>query len=149
MFRKQYGLNAKSSTEEIATAAAKDLSKHLADFGAMDKALMAYNAGAGGLRTYLKGGLSDSKRKEVAGYAPGFQKWFAGVSGKSTVDNSILMPTQADQLELINKAAESQKAIDDAKKMSMLGITLKLNALQRSIKIILKRLPSPMLEHRS
>ncbi|MFY0035917.1 transglycosylase SLT domain-containing protein [Acinetobacter baumannii] len=116
VFRKQYGLNAKTSTEEIATAAAKDLSKHLADFGAMDKALMAYNAGAGGLRTYLKGGLSDSKRKEVAGYAPGFQKWFAGVSGKSTVDNSILMPTQADQLELINKAAESQKAIDDAKK---------------------------------
>ncbi|MFX9204639.1 transglycosylase SLT domain-containing protein, partial [Acinetobacter baumannii] len=105
VFRKQYGLNAKSSTEEIATAAAKDLSKHLADFGAMDKALMAYNAGAGGLRTYLRGGLSDSKRKEVAGYAPGFQKWFAGVSGKSTVDNSILMPTQADQLELINKAA--------------------------------------------
>lgn len=116
VFRKQYGLNAKSSTEEIATAAAKDLSKHLADFGAMDKALMAYNAGAGGLRTYLKGGLSDSKRKEVAGYAPGFQKWFAGVNGKSSVDNSILMPTQADQLELINKAAESQKAIDDAKK---------------------------------
>ncbi|HCA4917978.1 transglycosylase SLT domain-containing protein [Acinetobacter baumannii] len=116
VFRKQYGLNAKSSIEEVATAAAKDLSKHLADFGAMDKALMAYNAGAGGLRTYLKGGLSDSKRKEVAGYAPGFQKWFAGVSGKSTVDNSILMPTQADQLELINKAAESQKAIDDARK---------------------------------
>ncbi|MEB3855661.1 transglycosylase SLT domain-containing protein [Acinetobacter nosocomialis] len=116
VFRKQYGLNAKSSTEEIATAAAKDLSKHLADFGAMDKALMAYNAGAGGLRTYLKGGLSDSKRKEVAGYVPGFQKWFAGVSGKSTVDNSILMPTQADQLELINKAAESQQAIDDTRK---------------------------------
>ncbi|HGX3411022.1 TPA: transglycosylase SLT domain-containing protein [Acinetobacter baumannii] len=116
VFRKQYGLNAKSSTEEIATAAAKDLSKHLAEFGAMDKALMAYNAGAGGLRTYLKGGLSDSKRKEVAGYAPGFQKWFAGVSGKSTVDNSILMPTQADQLELINKAAESQQAIDEARK---------------------------------
>ncbi|TPT98399.1 replication protein [Acinetobacter baumannii] len=116
VFRKQYRLNAKSSTEEIATAAAKDLSKHLADFGAMDKALMAYNAGAGGLRTYLRGGLSDSKRKEVAGYAPGFQKWFAGVSGKSTVDNSILMPTQADQLELINKAAESQQAIDDTRK---------------------------------
>ncbi|MDC4023160.1 transglycosylase SLT domain-containing protein [Acinetobacter baumannii] len=116
VFRKQYGLNAKSSTEEIATAAAKDLSKHLADFGAMDKALMAYNAGADGLRTYLKGGLSDSKRKEVAGYVPSFQKWFAGVSGKSTVDNSILMPTQADQLELINKAAESQQAIDEARK---------------------------------
>ncbi|EXI15372.1 transglycosylase SLT domain protein [Acinetobacter sp. 723929] len=116
VFRKQYGLNAKSSTEEIATAAAKDLQKHYQDFGDRAKALMAYNAGAGGLRTYLKGGLSDSKRKEVAGYVPGFQKWFAGVNGKSSVDNSILMPTQADQLELINKAAESQQAIDEARK---------------------------------
>ncbi|MBV6769620.1 transglycosylase SLT domain-containing protein [Acinetobacter baumannii] len=116
VFRKQYGLNAKSSTEEIATAAAKDLQKHYQDFGDRAKALMAYNAGADGLRTYLKGGLSDSKRKEVAGYVPGFQKWFAGVNGKSSVDNSILMPTQADQLELINKAAESQQAIDDARK---------------------------------
>ncbi|WP_396232693.1 transglycosylase SLT domain-containing protein [Acinetobacter baumannii] len=116
IFRKQYGLNSKSSIEEVATAAAKDLQKHYQEFGDRAKALMAYNAGAGGLRTYLKGGLSDSKRKEVAGYAPGFQKWFAGVSGKSTVDNSILMPTQADQLELINKAAESQQAIDDARK---------------------------------
>nr|WP_223850091.1 transglycosylase SLT domain-containing protein [Acinetobacter seifertii] len=116
VFRKQYGLNSKSSIEEVATAAAKDLQKHYQEFGDRAKALMAYNAGAGGLRTYLKGGLSDSKRKEVAGYVPGFQKWFAGVSGKSTVDNSILMPTQADQLELINKAAESQQAIDDARK---------------------------------
>ncbi|MCT9372693.1 transglycosylase SLT domain-containing protein [Acinetobacter baumannii] len=116
VFRKQYGLNSKSSIEEVATAAAKDLQKHYQDFGDRAKALMAYNAGAGGLRTYLKGGLSDSKRKEVAGYVPGFQKWFAGVSGKSTVDNSILMPTQADQLELINKAAESQQAIDEARK---------------------------------
>ncbi|WP_462190044.1 transglycosylase SLT domain-containing protein [Acinetobacter baumannii] len=116
VFRKQYGLNAKSSIEEIATAAAKDLQKRYQEFGDRAKALMAYNAGAGGLRTYLKGGLSDSKRKEVAGYVPGFQKWFAGVSGKSTVDNSILMPTQTDQLELINKAAESQQAINDARK---------------------------------
>ncbi|KCX92039.1 transglycosylase SLT domain protein [Acinetobacter baumannii 6112] len=116
VFRKQYGLNSKSSIEEVATAAAKDLQKHYQEFGDRAKALMAYNAGAGGLRTYLKGGLSDSKRKEVAGYVPGFQKWFAGVNGKSSVDNSILMPTQADQLELINKAAESQQAIDEARK---------------------------------
>ncbi len=116
VFRKQYGLNAKSSTEEIATAAAKDLQKHYLEFGDRATALMAYNAGAGGVRSYQKGGLSAKKRKEVAGYVPGFQKWFAGVNGKSTVDNSILMPTQADQLEAINKAAESQKLIDDAKK---------------------------------
>lgn len=116
VFRKQYGLNSKSSIEEVATAAAKDLQKNYQKFGDRAKALMAYNAGAGGLNSYLKGGLSPDKRKEVAGYVPGFQKWFAGVSGKSTVDNSILMPTQADQLELINKAAESQQAIDEARK---------------------------------
>ena len=115
----------------------------------MDKALMAYNAGAGGLRTYMKGGLSDSKRKEVAGYAPGFQKWFAGVNGKSSVDNSILMPTQADQLDLINKAAESQKLIDDAKKKLMHVITPRRSDLQKSIKIMLKRLTWLMLEHLS
>ncbi|PPC02523.1 transglycosylase SLT domain-containing protein [Acinetobacter pittii] len=116
VFRKQYGLNAKSSTEEIATAAAKDLQKHYLEFGDRATALMAYNAGAGGVRSYQKGGLSEKKRKEVAGYVPGFQKWFAGVNGKSTVDNSLLMPTEADKLEAINKAAESQKLIDDAKK---------------------------------
>ncbi len=63
-----------------------------------------------------KGGRSPSKRKEIAGYAPGIQRWMAGVNGKSTVDNSILMPTEADQLEAINKAAEAQKAIDDMQK---------------------------------
>lgn len=116
IFREQYGLTSKSSIEEQAVAAARDLQKNYQKFGDRAKALMAYNAGAGGLNSYLKGGLSSDKRKEVAGYVPGFQKWFAGVSGKSTVDNSILMPTQEDLLGLINDAAEAQKALDDARK---------------------------------
>lgn len=116
VFRKQYGLNSKSSIEEVATAAAKDLQKHYQEFGDRAKALMAYNAGAGGLRTYLKGGLSDSKRKEVAGYVPGFQKWFAGVSGKSTVDNSILMPTQADILQQNANIAQAAFELSEKRK---------------------------------
>ncbi|MBF6745481.1 transglycosylase SLT domain-containing protein [Acinetobacter baumannii] len=116
IFREQYGLTSKSSIEEQAVAAARDLQKNYQKFGDRAKALMAYNAGAGGLNSYLKGGLSSDKRKEVAGYVPGFQKWFAGVNGKTTVDNSILMPTQEDLLGLIDSAAEAQKALDDARK---------------------------------
>lgn len=116
IFREQYGLTSKSSIEEQAVAAARDLQKNYQKFGDRAKALMAYNAGAGGLNLYLKGGLSSDKRKEVAGYVPGFQKWFAGVSGKTSVDNSILMPSQTDQLSLIADAAASQKALDDARK---------------------------------
>ncbi len=116
IYRKEYQLNSASTIEDQAVAAAKDLKRNIKRFGSLNNALMAYNAGPDGLESYQKGGLSPDKRKEVAGYVPGFQKWFAGVSGKSTVDNSILMPTQADQLELINKVAESQKLIDDAKK---------------------------------
>ena len=116
IFRKQYGLNSNSSVEAQATAAAKDLAKQRAEFGSDAYALMAYNAGAEGLRTYLKGGLSDSKRKEVAGYVPSYQKWFAGVNGKSSVDNSILMPTQADILAQQTLAAQAQKDLDDKRK---------------------------------
>lgn len=116
IFREQYGLTSKSSIEEQAVAAARDLQKNYQKFGDRAKALMAYNAGAGGLNSYLKGGLSSDKRKEVAGYVPGFQKWFAGVNGKTTVDNSILMPTQEELLGLIDSTAEAQKALDDARK---------------------------------
>lgn len=116
IYRRQYQLNSSSTIEDQAVAAAKDLKKNIKRFGSLNQALMAYNAGADGLESYQKGGLSQDKRKEVAGYVPGFQKWFAGVSGKSTVDNSILMPTQEDLLGLIDDAAEAQKALDDARK---------------------------------
>lgn len=116
IFRKQYGLNSNSSVEAQATAAAQDIQKNLKSFGSLEKALMAYNAGAGGLQDYLAGGLSQGKRNEVAGYVPGFQKWFAGVNGKSGVDNSIMMPTQADILAQQAFAAQAQKDLDDKRK---------------------------------
>ena len=116
IFRKQYGLNTNSSVEAQATAAAQDIQKNLKSFGSLEKALMAYNAGAGGLQDYLAGGLSQGKRNEVAGYVPGFQKWFAGVNNKTSVDNSILMPTQADILAQQTLAAQAQKDLDDKRK---------------------------------
>lgn len=105
-----------STIEAQATEAAKYISNGIKEFGNFADGVTTYNSGVAGLWDYKKGGRSPAKRKEIAGYAPGIQRWMAGVNGKSTIDNSILMPTQADQLELINKAAESQKAIDDAKK---------------------------------
>lgn len=105
-----------STIEAQATEAAKYISNGIKEFGNFADGVTTYNSGVAGLRDYKKGGRSPAKRKEIAGYAPGIQRWMAGVNGKSTIDNSILMPTQADQLELINKAAESQKAIDDARK---------------------------------
>lgn len=122
-FREEYQLTAKSTLFEVATAAAEDLAKNTAKFGSFKKALIAYNAGPTGTENYLAGNIghkkeqmSPEKAKEVDGYVPRYQKWFAAVNGKSTVDNSILMPTEADQLEAINKAAEAQKAIDDMQK---------------------------------
>lgn len=116
IFRKQYGLNSNSSVEAQATAAAQDIQKNLKSFGSLEKALMAYNAGAGGLQDYLAGGLSQGKRNEVAGYVPGFQKWFAGVNEKTSVDNSIMMPTQADILAQQTLAAQAQKDLSDKRK---------------------------------
>lgn len=116
IFRKQYGLNSNSSVEAQATAAAQDIQKNLKSFGSLEKALMAYNAGAGGLQDYLAGGLSQGKRNEVAGYVPGFQKWFAGVNEKTAVDNSILMPTQADILAQQTLSAQAQKDLSDKRK---------------------------------
>lgn len=105
-----------STIEAQATEAAKYISNGVKEFGNFADGVTTYNSGVAGLWDYKKGGRSPAKRKEIAGYAPGIQRWMAGVNGKSTIDNSILMPTQADQLELINKVAESQKLIDDAKK---------------------------------
>lgn len=123
IFRKEYQLTAKSTLEEIATAAAKDLAKNRDKLGGLNKAIIAYNAGPTGTENYFngnigtgKGQMSPKKAKEVAGYLPAYQRWFAGVSGKSTVDNSILMPTQDDLLGLIDQAAEAKKALEDTQK---------------------------------
>lgn len=123
VFRKEYKLNSKSSIEDQAIAAAKDLSKNVQAFGGLEKALMAYNAGAGGTRQYLAGNIgngknqmSPEKAKEVAGYVPKFAKYFAGVNGKTTVDQSILLPSQAELLEQTSNVVDAQKALDDKRK---------------------------------
>lgn len=123
VFRKEYKLNSKSSIEDQAIAAAKDLSKNVQAFGGLEKALMAYNAGAGGTRQYLDGNIgngknqmSPEKAKEVAGYVPKFAKYFAGVNGKTTVDQSILLPSQAELLEQTSNVVDAQKALDDKRK---------------------------------
>lgn len=123
VFRKEYGLTSKSSIEDQAIAAAKDLAKNVQAFGGLEKALMAYNAGAGGTRQYLAGNIgsgknqmSPSKAKEVAGYVPKFAKYFAGVNGKTSVDESILMPSQTELLEQTLSVVDAQKALDDKRK---------------------------------
>lgn len=115
VFRKEYGLNSGSSVQVQASAAAQDIAKNLKSFGSLEKALMAYNAGAGGLSSYLKGGLSESKRKEVAGYVPKFSKYFAGVNGKSTVDQEFLAPSQETLLEQASSVEEALKTLNDKK----------------------------------
>lgn len=123
IFRKEYGLNSKSSVEAQATAAAKDLAKNIKTFGGLEKALMAYNAGAGGTKQYLNGNIgngknqmSPEKAKEVAGYVPKFNKYFAGVNGETSVDESMSMPSQADMLTLTANVVDAQKALDDKRK---------------------------------
>lgn len=115
VFRKEYGLNSGSSVQAQASAAAQDIAKNLKAFGSLEKALMAYNAGAGGLSSYLKGGLSESKRKEVAGYVPKFSKYFAGVNGKSAVDQEFLAPSQETLLEQASSVEEALKTLNDKK----------------------------------
>ena len=65
VFRKEYNLNSKSSIEDQAIAAAKDLSKNVQAFGGLEKALMSYNAGAGGTRQYLAGNIGNGKKSNV------------------------------------------------------------------------------------
>lgn len=112
-----------NSVEAQATAIADAISLGYKEFGSMDKALMSINAGITGTYRYIdgnigtgKGQMSPKKAKEVAGYYPKFAKYFSAVNGKSTVDESILQPTQSDLLGLIDKAAEAKKALEDTQK---------------------------------
>ncbi|MCO9048751.1 transglycosylase SLT domain-containing protein [Acinetobacter sp. UC24323] len=126
IFRRQYKdilSKGGNSIESQATAVADAIALGIREFGSLDKALMSINAGITGTKRYLngnigygKGQMSPEKAKEVAGYYPKFAKYFSAVNGKSTVDDSILMPTQADLLGLIDDAAEAKKKLDDARK---------------------------------
>ena len=120
IFRKQYGLSKNSSVESQATAVADAIAKGVEEFGNLPDALRSLNAGIAGTKQYLsgnigngKGQMSPAKAKEVAGYAPKFAKWFAGATGKSSLDNSVLMPSQADMLAQQAAVAEAEKAQQD------------------------------------
>lgn len=111
-----------NSIEAQATAVADALAKGIEEFGNLPDALRSLNAGISGTKQYLagnigngKGQMSPAKAKEVAGYVPKFAKNFAGVNGQATIDQSILMPTQADLLAQQATVAEAQKALDDKK----------------------------------
>ncbi|MHA3083726.1 transglycosylase SLT domain-containing protein [Acinetobacter sp. ANC 5383] len=120
IFRKQYGLSKGSSVESQATAVADAIAKGVEEFGNLPDALRSLNAGIAGTKQYLsgnigngKGQMSPAKAKEVAGYAPKFAKNYAGVTGKATIDNSVLMPSQADMLTQQAAVAEAEKAQQD------------------------------------
>lgn len=112
-----------NSIEAQAMAIADAIALGLKEFGSLDKALMSINAGITGTYRYIdgnigygKGQMSPEKAKEVQGYYPKFAKYFSAVNGKSTVDDSILNPSQGDLLGLIDEAAEAKKKLDDARK---------------------------------
>ncbi|MHA3063086.1 tape measure protein [Acinetobacter sp. ANC 4641] len=120
IFRKQYGLSKNSPVEAQAKAVADAIAKGVDEFGNLPDALRSLNAGIAGTKQYLagnignsKGQMSPAKAKEVAGYAPKFAKNYAGVTGKATLDNSVLMPSQADLLAQQTAAAEATKVRQD------------------------------------
>lgn len=105
-----------STVEKQAAAAAKYISESYQEFGNLSDAITSYNSGVAGLKDYKNGGRSPEKRKEIAGYAPGVQRWLAGVNGKTNIDNSLIMPTQADFLAQQAIAAQSAKDLSEKRK---------------------------------
>lgn len=105
-----------STVEKQAAAAAKYISESYQEFGNLSDAITSYNSGVAGLKDYKNGGRSPEKRKEIAGYAPGVQRWLAGVNGKTNIDNSLIMPTQADFLAQQAIAAQSAKELSEKRK---------------------------------
>lgn len=123
IFRKEYKLNSRSSIEAQATAVADAIAKGIKEFGSLDKAMMSLNAGIEGTKQYLAGNIgnkagqmSPSKAKEVAGYFPKFAKYFAGVNDKTTIDDSFMMPTQADILQQNANIAQAAFELSEKRK---------------------------------
>ncbi|WP_151981575.1 transglycosylase SLT domain-containing protein [Acinetobacter guerrae] len=93
-----------------ALGAAKYLSYLYKEFGDWNKAIAAYHAGEGNVAR----GTNIGPRTK--GYVANAQKYMAAASGKTSVDNSIMMPTQADILVQQTLAAQAQKDLDDKRK---------------------------------
>ncbi|MHA3054816.1 hypothetical protein E0H77_00510 [Acinetobacter sp. ANC 4633] len=134
-FRKTYHLTVADNTknpEKVAAAAAEDLAKNYKKYGNWLDAIMAYNGGTGGVDALKAGRISDqvtaaggyqkinglgyvspAKAKEMRDHANRVLKYQAGANGKSSIDQSILMPSQDDLLAQQAAVAEATKAQQD------------------------------------
>lgn len=108
----QYGLKGRDAydLEKASSAAARYLKDLYNQFGDWNTAISAYHAGP----TNVKNGtnIGPINRK----YVSDAQKYISAANGKTSFDQSIVMPTQAEQLAQAAAVAKSQKEIDDAKK---------------------------------
>lgn len=98
------------SVESSARGAAEYLNKLFKRFGDWNKAIAAYHAGEGNVEK----GTNIGPRTRA--YVSNAQKYISAANGKTSFDQSIVMPTQAEQLAQAAAVAKSQKEIDDAKK---------------------------------
>ena len=119
-FRNQYGLTIADNfkdTAKVTAAASDDLAKNFKKYGNWLDAIMAFNGGTGGVdalkegriseKVTARGGyqkidgvgyLSPAKAKEMQDHAQRVMKYMAGANSKTTIDTSLMMPTQADLL---------------------------------------------------
>lgn len=137
-FRNQYGLTIADNfkdTAKVTAAASDDLAKNFKKYGNWLDAIMAYNGGTGGVdalkegriseKVTARGGyqkidgvgyLSPAKAKEMQDHAQRVMKYMAGANSKTTIDTSLMMPTQADQLSQEIALIQSQKDMDEKRK---------------------------------
>lgn len=106
---KRFNVDVKS-VESSARGAAEYLNVLFKRFGDWNKAIAAYHAGEGNVEK----GTNIGPRTRA--YVSNAQKYISAANGKTSFDQSIVMPTQAEQLAQTAAVAKSQKEIDDAKK---------------------------------
>ncbi|KJV38183.1 hypothetical protein [Acinetobacter brisouii] len=120
------------SDEAHAKAATDTLMKGYQEFGNWVDAIRSYNGGIAGVKALNAGRISDkvttksgyqefngvgylspAKAKEMRDYSNFVLKYQAGANGKSSIDQSILMPSQDDLLAQQAAAAEATKIKQD------------------------------------
>lgn len=122
------------SDEAYAKAGVDTLLKGYKEFGNWVDAIRSYNGGIAGVKALNAGRISDKvstksgyqefngvgylspkKAKEMRDYSNFVLKYQASANSKSTIDQSLSMPSQADMLAQQTTLAEAQKALDDKK----------------------------------
>jgi hypothetical protein len=103
---KRFGVDV-TSVESSAAGAAKYLQYLYNRFGDWDKAIAAYHAGEGNVEK----GTNIGPR--TRNYVKNANQWIAAANGKSTIDQSLSMPSQADLLAQQAAAAEATKVRQD------------------------------------